>query len=132
MDELMEILEGSPVGALATAEGGQPRVRPFQFMFAEGGKLWFCTSNKKPVFAQLEANPKVEYLASKGTVWARVAGIARFQSDLGVKARILAQSDLVKSIYKDAANPIFEVFTIEDWSATVADFTGRPPRMFKA
>jgi len=132
MDELMELLEGSPVGALATTEGGQPRVRPFQFMFAEGKKLWFCTSNKKPVYAQLEANPKVEYLASAGTVWARVTGTVRFHSDLEAKAKILAKSDLVRSLYKDAANPIFEAFTIEEWSATVSDFTGKPPRTFKA
>jgi uncharacterized pyridoxamine 5'-phosphate oxidase family protein len=131
VNELMEMLEGSPVGALATVEGGIPRVRPFQFMFEEGGRLWFCTSNRKPVFAQLKEKAEVEFLATKGTAWARVAGKARFSDDRAAKERILAQSDLVRSVYKEAANPAFEVFAIEDWNATVSDFSGRPARAFK-
>jgi uncharacterized pyridoxamine 5'-phosphate oxidase family protein len=132
MNELFEMLEGSPVGALATTEGGVPRVRPFQFMFEEGGKLWFCTSNKKPVYAQLKANAEVEFLATKGSAWARISGVARFHGDLKAKERIIAQSDLVRSAYKEASNPVFEVFAIEDWTATVADFSGKPPRTFRA
>jgi uncharacterized pyridoxamine 5'-phosphate oxidase family protein len=132
MNELLELLEGSPVGALATKDGGVPRVRPFQFMFAEDGRLWFCTSSEKRVFAQLKADPSVEFLATRGTSWARVAGVARFLDDLKAKDRILSQSDLVRSIYKSAANPIFRVFAIEDWTATVSDFSGRPPRAFSA
>jgi uncharacterized pyridoxamine 5'-phosphate oxidase family protein len=132
MNELMEMLEGNPVGALATVEGEAPRVRPFQFMFEEGGKLWFCTSNRKPVYAQMKANADVEFLATKGAAWARIAGKARFSNDQKAKERILAGSDLVRSTYKDASNPAFEVFAIVDWTATVSDFSGRPPRMFKA
>jgi uncharacterized pyridoxamine 5'-phosphate oxidase family protein len=128
----MEMLEGSPVGALATVERGVPRLRPFQFMYEEGGRLWFCTSKEKPVYAQLKAEPRVEFLATKGTVWARVAGKARFSSDRKVKERILAGSELVRSIYKDASNPVFEVFAIEEWTATVSDFSGKPPRSFSA
>jgi uncharacterized pyridoxamine 5'-phosphate oxidase family protein len=132
MNELFELLEGSPVGALATVEGGVPRVRPFQFMFEEGGKLWFCTSSQKPAYAQMKACPKIEFLATKGTAWARIAGTARFSEDGKAKERILAQSDLVRSIYKEASNPIFKVFAIEDWTATVSDFSGRPARIFRA
>jgi uncharacterized pyridoxamine 5'-phosphate oxidase family protein len=132
MNELMEMLRESPLGALATVDCGVPRVRPFQFMFEEGGKLWFCTSSKKPVYAQLKAMAEVEFLATKGSVWARIAGKARFSEDRMAKERILAQNDLVRSIYKEAANPDFEVFSIEDWTATVSDFSGRPPRIYKA
>jgi uncharacterized pyridoxamine 5'-phosphate oxidase family protein len=132
MNELFELLEGSPVGALATTEGGVPRVRPFQFMFEEDGKLWFCTSSKKPVYAQLKARSEVEFLATKGDSWARISGLARFHDDREAKERILAQSDLVRSVYKEASNPVFEVFAIEDWKATVSDFSGKPPRAFTA
>lgn len=132
MSELFELLKASPVGAIATTEGGAPRVRPFQFMFEEGGKLWFCTSSRKPVYAQLKANPEVEFLATKGSAWARISGVARFHDDARAKERILEQSELVRSVYKEASNPVFEVFAIEDWTATVSDFSGDPPRRFKA
>jgi uncharacterized pyridoxamine 5'-phosphate oxidase family protein len=130
MREVIEMLEASPVGALATVEGGEPRVRPFQFMFAEGGALWFCTSTKKPVYGQLRENPKVEFLVSKGTAWARIAGEARFRDDPAAKARIIAANELVRSIYEDASNPVFAVFAIEHGLATMADFSGEPPRSY--
>lgn len=41
------------------------------------------------------------------------------------------KSGLVKSIYKTAENPIFVVFYIADGEATIADFSGAPPKKFK-
>jgi uncharacterized pyridoxamine 5'-phosphate oxidase family protein len=130
MRDVIEFLKESPVGALATLDGGRARVRPFQFMLEEAGALWFCTSSQKKVYSQLKASSEVEFLASKGTAWARISGEVSFSDDLAMKERILASSDLVRSRYLEASNPVFAVFKIEHGTAVMADFSGRPPRTY--
>ncbi len=129
MEELLEVLGSNQSGALATVAEGRADIRPFGFMFAEDSKFWFCTSNKKTVYKQIKENPNVAYTAvSKDLRWARLQGRAIFVDDRDVKARILRENELVRSVYKEASNPIFEVFYIDHGTASVADFSGRPPR----
>lgn len=101
MDEVVRFLTENPVQFLATAGlDGKPRVRPFQYMLEHDGKLWFCTGNKKEVYAELQKNPYVE----------------------------LSENELVRSIYKSADNPEFEVFYLAEGKAVLANFSGQPPR----
>lgn len=110
----------------------KPKVRPFQFMLEEGGKLYFCTSNQKPVFKELQKHPYVEFCASGANfAWLRLNGKVVFSKDLGLKARIQAASPLVKSIYQTPDNPAFEVFYLDAAAATLADFSGNPPQTFR-
>ena len=110
----------------------RPKVRPFQFMREEGGRLYFCTSNQKPVFQEMQQQPYVEFCASGANFsWLRLNGKAVFSKDLGLKARIQDASPLVKSIYKTPDNPAFEVFYLADAAATLADFSGNPPQTFR-
>ena len=44
-----------------------------------------------------------------------------------IKKSIIEHSPLVKSLYQNAENPIFEAFYLEDAKATIADFSGNPP-----
>ena len=53
----------SGVFYLATADGDQPRVRPFDSAVLDGGKIYFATQKSKPVYSQMIANPKVEIFA---------------------------------------------------------------------
>jgi len=110
----------------------KPKVRPFQFMREEGGRLYFCTSNQKPVFKELQKHPHVEFCASGANFsWLRLSGKVVVSKDLGLKAKILEASPLVKSIYKTPDNPIFEIFYLDGAVATIADFSGNPPRTFQ-
>jgi uncharacterized pyridoxamine 5'-phosphate oxidase family protein len=130
MKEIIEFLTVNPMGVLATVDGGRPRVRPWGFMFAEGSRLWFCTSNTKEVFRQLKESPAVEFCTtSKDMVTVRVSGEVRFSQDMEVKKAIIAKSELVRSIYKTADNPIFEVFCLDHGKAARSDFSGQPPRV---
>lgn len=130
MKEVVEFLTANPMGVLATVDGGRPRVRPWGFMFAEGSRLWFCTANTKDVFRQLQANPAVEFCStSKDMVTLRVSGEVRFSKDMDVKKAIIAKNEMVKSIYKTADNPVFEIFCLEHGKAVRADFSGQPPRV---
>lgn len=105
------------------------KVRPFQFMLEDGGKLWFCTANTKPVFQEMQQNPYVEFcISGENFSWMRLNGKAVFSGDLGIKAKVQEASPLVKSIYQTPDNPAFEVFYLEEAVATISDFSGNPPR----
>lgn len=61
MEEVIRYLENSQLQYLSTIGiDGKPKVRPFQFMFEQEGKLWFCTSNKKEVYKELAQLPFIE------------------------------------------------------------------------
>jgi uncharacterized pyridoxamine 5'-phosphate oxidase family protein len=110
----------------------KPEVRPFQFMLEEGGRLYFCSSNQKPVFEEIQKHPYVELCASgENYSWLRLSGRVVFSKDRGLKAKIQEASPLVKSIYQTPDNPAFETFYLEDAVATIADFSGNPPQTIK-
>lgn len=129
MEEIIKLLKENQYGFLATVDNGKPRVRPFGFMFEEGGKLYFCTNSTKDVYKQLNALPYIEYSGtSKDMVTVRVSGEVIFCDDIDKKEKALNASEMVKRIYKSADNPIFKVFYIEHGTATILDFSGQLPR----
>lgn len=132
MKDVVEFLSNNPAQYLATVgKDGKPKVRPFQFMFEEGGRLYFCTSNRKSVFEEMRSQPFVELCASgENYSWLRLTGKAVFSPDLGLKAKVMEVSPLVKSIYQVPENPEFELFFLEQAAATIADFSGDPPRTY--
>ena len=130
MNEVVKFLEANPVQYVAT-EGldGRPKVRPFQFMLERDGRLWFCTNNRKDVFAQLQKNPWLEAcVVDSAYAWLRLSGRAVFEDNREIKEAVLAHCGLVKSLYGTADNPIFEVFYLAEAHAVIADFSGKPPR----
>jgi uncharacterized pyridoxamine 5'-phosphate oxidase family protein len=133
MSAVTDFLIKSQTQYLATIEtDGKPKVRPFQFMLEEAGKLYFCTSNKKDVYKEIQEQPYVEFCASgEDYSWLRLSGKAVFSKDLDLKAKVQEASPLVKSIYETPDNPDFEIFYLDDAVATVADFSGNPPQTFK-
>ncbi len=132
VNAVTDFLIESQVQYLATIGlDDKPKVRPFQFMLEEGGRLYFCTSNQKPVFKEMQQHPYVEFCASgENYSWFRLSGRVVFSKDLALRARIQEASPLVKSIYQTPDNPAFEIFYLDDAVATIADFSGNPPRTF--
>lgn len=132
MHPVSEFLKKSQIQYFATVgTDGKPKVRPFQFMLETDGKLYFCTSNRKPVFQEMTRTPFVELCASgENFSWLRLNGKAVFSKDQSLKAMIQDSSPLVKSIYKTPDNPDFEIFYLEGATATIADFSGNPPKTF--
>ncbi|ADL08664.1 pyridoxamine 5'-phosphate oxidase family protein [Thermosediminibacter oceani] len=127
-EEVIKFLNENPNGAFATVDDGKPRVRPWQFQFEENGKFYFCTSNTKDVFRQLQKNPFAEFTStSKDMVTVRLSGRVIFTKDLDVKRKIIEKNEGIKAIYKSADNPIFEVFYIEPSEVIISDLSGNPP-----
>lgn len=131
MSEVAEFLTKNPVQYLATVGlDGKPKNRPFMFCFEKDGKLWFCTNNKKDVYAQLQKSPYVELtVSSPEYAWIRLNGKAVFENNMAVKEGCMA-NPIVKGQYKTANNPIFEVFYLTEAKAVIADFSGNPPKKY--
>ena len=123
MKKIIEFLTANPNGFFATVWEGEPRVRPWQFMFEKDEKLWFCTGNFKEVYKQLKINPKIEFAStSKNFVTVRVRGDVRFSNDFEIKEKIIDNNPLVRSLYKTPDNPTFEVFHLDHGKAIMSDF----------
>lgn len=132
MNKVFDFLKENPLQYCATVGlDGKPKVRPFQMMYHEGGNLYYCTGAKKDVYAELNNNPYIEISVSTMERWLRIRGRVVWVDDRKTKEKIIAISPLVKSIYKTADNPVLKVFYIADADAVIADFSGKPPEVYK-
>lgn len=132
MNKVFDFLKENPLQYCATVGlNGKPKVRPFQVMYHEGGNLYYCTGAKKDVYAELNNNPNIEISVSTMERWLRIRGRVVWVDDIKAKEKIIAISPLVKSIYKTADNPVLKVFYIADAEAVIADFSGKPPEVYK-
>lgn len=115
MIDYAAVLKENPNGVLATQDGNKVKTRVFQYLFTDGNKVYFCTSNQKPVYNQIKANPYVSfctYPADFAPV-VSVNGIAVFVDDISLKARALDENPGIKGLYKTPDNPVFEIFYID-------------------
>lgn len=114
MNRIVEELKKTGVFYVATAEGDQPRVRPFSSVTEFDGQLYICTNNKKNCYAQMVKNPKVEISGmGKDGTWLRVTGkLVRDDRD-EARAAMLADPTGPSKVYT-AGDGIFEVLRLED------------------
>ncbi len=115
MIKYVEKLEANPSGVFATIEDGKVKTRVFQYLFAEDNKVYFCTNNEKPVYKQIKENEYVSFCvhSSDFSDIVSVNGKAVFQDDVVLKEKVLDAQPGIKSIYKTADNPVFEVFYVD-------------------
>ena len=69
MQEVQAFIRDAGVYFIATEDGDQPQVRPFNSAEIIDGELYLLTGKKKDVFKQLAANPKAEICAFDGSTW---------------------------------------------------------------
>lgn len=131
MNNLIKFLEENPVQYLATIGlDGKPKVRPFMFILEKEGKLYFSTSNQKPLYNEIKKFAHVEIVtASPEFVWFRFSGEVVFSDDIEVKKAIIEKSDIVRAQYQTADNPKLEALYIMG-KATISDFSGEPPKEY--
>lgn len=115
MINYVSILEENPNGVLATHNDGKIRTRVFQYLFAEGKKIYFSTSSEKAVFAQMKQNPNVSFCTYPPN-YAPVlslSGKVTFVEDVNLKEKALNENPGIKSIYASPENPIFKILYLE-------------------
>lgn len=126
MREVVDFLKKNQVFYWATAEGDQPRVRPFGAASVFDGKLYFISNNEKDVFKQMQANPKVELCCCDpdGT-WLRIAGTAVLGANDDAVTQMLKEYPNLKNMYAVGDGKV-EVFYLKDAQATFYSFTSAP------
>ncbi len=128
MIDYVKILEDNPNGVLATQDGSEVKTRVFQYLFADGNKIYFCTSNEKPVFAQIKAAPNVSFCTypQDFAPVLSVNGPAVFSDDMTLKTRALDENPGIKGIYGNPDNPVFELFYIDATEIETFSFAEGP------
>lgn len=113
----------NPNGVMGTVDNGEARTRTFQVLWGVDNRLYFCTGNHKPVYAQMKANPKVSFTVMNPETMESVSicGTAMFVDDIEGKKRVLDENPGIKKIYKTPDNPLFELLYVE--VSDVSSFT---------
>lgn len=128
MFDFASVLHENPNGVLATKNGDKIATRVFQYLFSEDSKVYFCTSSKKPVYAQLVNNPSVSfctYTTHYNPVLS-INGKVLFEESMDLKKRALVENPGIMKIYKDPQNPVFKLFYIEVESVDTFSFSEGP------
>lgn len=125
MKKVCEFLKSAGVYYLATAEGDQPRVRPFGTAHIFDGKLYIQTGKIKPVSKQIAANPKCEICAFKDGTWLRVSGELCEDDRVEAKKSMLDDYPNLRSMY-DENDGNTQVFYLKNAVATFSSFTTAP------
>lgn len=125
MERVCEFLKKAGVYYLATAEGDQPRVRPFGTAHIFEGKLYIQTGKSKPVSRQLAANPKAEICAFHEGKWVRIAGELVEDDRAEAKKSMLDAYPNLRDRY-DENDSNTQVLYFRNATATFSSFTSEP------
>ncbi|MBE5910236.1 pyridoxamine 5'-phosphate oxidase family protein [Pseudobutyrivibrio sp.] len=125
MQEVCEFLKKCGTYYLATAEGDQPRVRPFGTANIFDGKLYIQTGKTKEVSKQIQKNPKVEICGMAEGKWIRVAGELVRDDRIEAKQSMLDAHPSLKNMYS-AEDDNTEVLYFKNATATISSFTEAP------
>ena len=125
IEKVYQFLDEAGTYYLATAEGDQPRVRPFGTALLYDGKLYIQTGKVKDVSKQIAANPKVEICAFKDGRWLRVAGELVNDDSYDVKVAMLEKMPSLKAMYS-ADDDNTQVLYLKNATATFSSFTEAP------
>ena len=125
MKEVYDFLKECNVYFLATAEGDQPRVRPFGTIDLFEDKLYIQTGKVKDVSKQIAVNPKVEISACMGAKWIRVTCTLVRDERVEAKAHMLAAYPNLAAMYSPEDDNT-EVLYMKDATAVICSFTEAP------
>jgi len=126
VDEVYEFLKKCGTYYLATAEGDQPRVRPFGTILKYEDKLYIQTGKVKDVSKQIAANPKIEICAFDGNnKWVRIQAVAVNDDRVEAKEAMLEAYPQLRGRYS-ATDDNMQVLYLKDAVATFCSFDGSP------
>lgn len=95
MDEKFTITNAlSGVYYIATTDGDQPHVRPFDGAVVFDGKIYIGTVRTKDVFKQIEKNPKIE-------IFSMESGVVRFTAEAYAVLEDALNQEIYSALGKD-------------------------------
>ena len=124
MKEVQAYLKECGAFFIATADGDQPRVRPFGVSEIINDRLYIMTGKVKDFYKQVAKNGKFEICALKpnGSEWMRLSGTLVPDETLAVKEEFLNRNESLKSMYK-ADDDNMAVLYIIDATACFCSFS---------
>ncbi len=125
MKKVYEFLKAAGTYYLSTAQGDQPRVRPFGTVCLFEGKLYIQTGKVKDVAKQIFANPKAEICAFKDGRWLRIACTLIEDDRAQARKAMLDDYPSLRGMY-DENDGNCVVFYMKDATATFSSFTEAP------
>jgi uncharacterized pyridoxamine 5'-phosphate oxidase family protein len=119
MDKIVELLQG--VFFIATEDGDQPRVRPFDGAALIGNKIYIETVKTKNVAKQLQQNPRCEIFAMGD------AGTVRFSATAALLDHGDEETSAIAAIgkYHEGATDNVAIFALDHILATLTDREGQ-------
>ena len=100
IEKVNAFLDKAKVFYFLTADGGQPKGRPFGFHMLVDGRIYFGCGTYKNVFKQLTKNPKVEVLAVVDREFMRYDGVAKVVQDDALLAKVREILPEIMAIYE--------------------------------
>ena len=116
MEIIETYLDEAKTFVLATTDGDQPKMRVLGFKCLMDNKIYFGVGDFKPVYQQLQKNPKCSILADLGMGFMRWEGKAVFSDDPRLEGAAQALLPQVVDMYKEMGWK-FMFFTLEDGCA---------------
>ncbi len=128
MDDVYEYLKECGTFFVATAEGDQPRVRPFGAVCKFEGKLYICTNNRKAVYDQMLKNPKIEISGMGKAGWIRLTAEAVPDHRREARVAMLKENEKSLSRLYSPDDGLFEVLYLKHAVAAFNAY-GQEPRV---
>lgn len=125
MEKIYEFLKAAGTYFIATADGNQPRVRPFGTIDLYNGKLGIQTGKKKDIFKQIAANPKVELCAMHEGKWIRVEGEMYADDSIEACEHMLSDYPQLRSLYTPGDGNCVVLY-FKSGKASICSFTAAP------
>ena len=125
MNEVLEFIKSCGIYYLATAEGDQPRVRPFGTAEEFEGKLYIQTGKKKDCYRQLLENPNAEICCFKDGKWLRLKGKLIPDDRVEAKKDMLDKNPNLRGMYNENDDNTIVLY-FEEAEATFYSFAEAP------
>lgn len=125
MEKTCTFLKQAGIYYLATADGDQPKVRPFGTAHIFEGKLYIQTGTNKDVSRQIAVNPKCENCAFNKGTWVRITAQLVDDSREEAKKSLLDAYPGLRKMY-DENDDHTQVLYLKDATAAFYSFNGEP------
>ena len=117
LETIMDFLNTNRIQILSTIDDNQPISRPIGSAMLFKDRIFFCMNNDKPMYSQLERNPRVCIcVCASDFSWIRIMARVNFIDDKEAKAIYIKRPT---SSFKSVDDPRLSVFYLSDITAQI-------------
>lgn len=116
IEKVDEYLTEAGMFFLATTDGDQPKCRPLGLHILYDDKIYFGIGDFKEVYSQIQTNPKIEIVATRGEDILRYYGVAKFDDNQEVIDKAWEVLGDLKALY-DENGWNMKVFYVDEATA---------------